>query len=478
MLDTPLIETLRHLSEAELQQLDKFVHSRLFYHEDNASGVMALFEDIIRYAPRFDSPELDRQRVAERLKQTPQYIAKINSGLHAVLRRYLAWAFAEDKNDSFSEQLALLSFYRQRGLVNRFESLYEKLEKELLETSVQRSKIFYERKFRLNAQRNMFLTLLKPVGDLNLPFTLNSFDEYYLLQKAQYTFNLLLRQKNFTLNTEGYAHVVTEDIMRYFERQTPQPDMPILRLFYEAILLMVGKPEANFDHFQSLLDTHESLLSNYDFHSLRGLERQYLATRFNAGEQNLLRPVFDLYRQHLSKGLLEANGYIMPTVFSNIVRHGCRLGELEWIAQFLETYKNRLGGVINPKELYRLYYAYYLVYAGRWKEAEENLNADFEDAITKVEARCVELMLLYESRSDVLEYKIESFRKLIRNSTVLPEVRREGFHNFALTLRKMINPDLKRNDRKIDKLIEEIANQKTTEAAWLINRLEKLKSRR
>ena len=145
---------------------------------------------------------------------------------------------------------------------------------------------------------------------------------------------------------------------------------------------------------------------------------------------------------------------------------------------FLKQYQYRIGGTPHTQDLYRLYFAYFLLFKGQLQEAEENLSADFEEPITRVDARCLEMMILYDSRSDLLAYKIESFRKLVRNTVGLPEIRREGFHNFALTLRKMLNPDLKRNDKRIDKIIADIKSNPTSEFVWLISRLERLKSRR
>ncbi|MBL7815740.1 MAG: hypothetical protein JNL70_12070 [Saprospiraceae bacterium] len=130
MLDSPLIETLRQLTESELQQLDKFVHSRLFFHPDNASGVVALFEELMKDAPQFDNiQKLNRKQLAESLDKTPQYIAKTASNLHAVVRRFVSWLFRDDAPTEFLDQLSLLKFYKDRALPNRFESLYEKVDK-------------------------------------------------------------------------------------------------------------------------------------------------------------------------------------------------------------------------------------------------------------------------------------------------------------------------------------------------------------
>ncbi|MBL7814702.1 MAG: hypothetical protein JNL70_06825 [Saprospiraceae bacterium] len=313
-------------------------------------------------------------------------------------------------------------------------------------------------------------------ADLHLRATLDSFEVYYLLQKAQLTYNLMLRRHNFPFDTEGYLSVL-QDIERFGQRNTSEHN-DLLLVFYEAILLLIEREDANFERFQRLLEKYSGALSNEDFHSLHGLERQHLLAQFNKGRTELLPQVFNIYRSHLQKGLLERNGYLMPFVFTNIVRYGCRVGEFDWVESFLTHYQHKIGGTQHPQDLYRLYFAYFLLFKGKLKEAEENISADFEDPITRVDARCLEMMILYDSRSDLVDYKIESFRKLVRNTAGLPDIRREGFHNFALTLRKMLNPDLKRNDKRIDKIIADVKSAPTSEFVWLINRLERLKSKR
>jgi hypothetical protein len=477
MFDTPLIETLRHLTDNERQQLDKFVHSRLFYHPDNASGVVALFEELMVYAPFFeDKTTLDRNRLAEKLEKTPQYIAKTASNLHAVVRRFIAWTFRETTSTDFFDQLALLKFYKERNLPNRFDNLYEKIERDMAQRNAPISSEALYQRFCLDAEKFEWMSRYKMTSDLNLRATLDSFEAYYLLQKAQFTYNLMLRRLNSPFDTEGYLSVL-DDIERYCLRHSPEGE-GLLLLFYEAILLLIEREDADFERFQLFLDKYDAALSLEDFHSLHGLERQYLLTQFNKGRIELLPQVVNIYRVHLQKGLLEKNGYLMPSVFANIVRYGCRLGDLDWVETFLKTYQYRLGGTAHPQELFRLYYAYFLIFKGQLKEAEENLSADFEDPITRVDARCFEMMILYDTRSDLIEYKIEAFRKLVRNTSGLPDIRREGFHNFALSLRKMLNPDLKRNDKRIDKICLDIKSSPTSESVWLISRLEKLKSRR
>lgn len=477
MLDSSLLETLRHLTTSELKELDKFVHSRLFFHAKNASGVRALFDLLLPFAPNFDNDDaLNHDNIAKQLGQTPQYIVKVTSELHTVVRQYIIWAFQDHKSDAFFEQLALLRFYEKRNLHQRFINLYEKLDKELRSLEKTISLEIQYKRFLLDEFKHIWSYKNKPTSDLHLRQTLDSFEAFTLLKKVQLTYNLLVRNLNSAFDTEGYVFVL-EDIEKFCTKNGNEKN-GLLLVYYEAILLIIEREDADFDLFQKLLAENSHLLDLEDYHSLHGFERQFLNIRYTKGQSELLPRIFKVYQSHLAKGLLESSGYLPPFTFTNIVRHACRLGELVWVEDFLEKYQYKLGGTANPKDLFRLYFAYFLIHKRQFDKAEAYLSADFDDPITKVDARCFELMLMYETESDLIDYKIESFRKLVRNTIGLPEVRRKGFHNFALTLRKMINPDLKYNDKRIEKIITEINTAPTSESIWLGQKLGKLKRKK
>lgn len=476
MLNSPLLETLRLLEDKEWQQLDRFVHSRFFSHPDNASGVIALFELIKRYAPGFDHKEaLSKKQIAAALGQSEQYVSKVTSGLHAVVRRFLGWTYQTELSHEFYEQLGLLQFYRKKELPLKFKSTADKVQGQLDAAMDKTNTESLFQQFLLNAKKSEWMQDYQPIQDINLLQTLHYLDSYYLLQKAQIVFNLILKNQNAAFQSIDYFPFLGYVKNILAEQSEPNP---LLQLYYEAILLLLDQDDSNFEHFQALLQHHHSSLAQYDYHSLSSLERQIILQKFNAGAIHLLKEVFSLYKRHLEHGLIQVEGKLPATSFANIVRYACRCGELMWVEHFLDQYQaEQLIGINNPQDFYRLYFAYFLITKGNLDEAEHNLSLDFEDSIRKVDARCLELMVLYQKQSSLLEYKIESFRKMVRNTVGLPEIRRNGFHNFALVLRKMTNPDLKRNDKRIDKLVTEIQNTPTSESFWLIEQLKQLKSR-
>ena len=477
MLDSQLIETLRQLDKEELKKLERFVNSSFFFHEDNAKGVVALFADIMRFAPTFSSNELQREAVASRLKQTPQYISKLVSNLQQVVRKFIVYVYDDISNDDFFEQLNMLQFYSKKGLFQRFDSLSQRLLK-LLNTqkAKQSNEDYYRKKLLLEFEISNYQKLYNLGNDHNNLATIQALDEYYWILKSKFTYELIKRSKNIDINATESATVM-EDI-RYTQSKPHLKHLPLLDLFQQAILLIQNNKKVSLQKFEYMVESQRNNLVYEDYAALSGIVRNLFQIRFNEGDYSLTPILFDIYRHHLYRGLLFREGYLQPFIFGNIVRNGCRAGKLRWVEHFLKLFRHRIGGTTNSESIYFLFYAFFLVYSGRHNEAEAYLAYDFEDILLKTDARRFELMSLYLSSNPLLEYKVDSFRKFLQNSSTLPETHRTQNHNFVLTLRKLINPNLKWHNSKIEKIILDVKSKPTSETVWLIGQIQKLKRKK
>jgi hypothetical protein len=474
MFHVQLLESFRLLDPEEWKLFDRFVHSRLFYYSENASGVIALFDLLKPFAPDFSTEAaLSKENIAQLLGQTPQHVSKTASGLYAVLKKFINWNTHTDYYSDFYENLSLLKFYSKHQLVQRFEALYAKTLDRLEQSSTQKHADYLKKKYQLDLLKCDWQDNYLFQKDNNLRTTINSLEAYFLSIKIKLSFSLLIREQNFQSGAAEFQYPLDE--VAQFFLDNPTENYPLMYLYAEAIKILLSKPDADFDAFLTRLQQWEEKLDYEDINNLYSVERQVLLQKYRQNQDGLPRELFELYKKHWDKNLLWQRGQILPATFANVVRYACRCSEFEWASSFLVQTENKIGGINESKDLHRLYTAYYYLYKGQINEAEKHLAADFEDAIRKVDARCMELMVYFLQKSPVLEHKIDTFRKLVRNTSGLPDIRQVGFHNFALTLRKMINPDLKYNDKKIDALITAIRSEPTSELFWLIEQLNKLK---
>jgi hypothetical protein len=476
MLSSPLIETLRSFEEVELKQLDRFVHSKYFYHEDNASGVILLFEYLSQFAPLFQSDELKRGIVAKKLKQSDDYVVKIASNLHGVVKRFISVNYAECQKDEFWNQIELMRYYYKRGMIKQFESLELKLRKEL-DSNKFPSEKYLNKRCVFEGLVSDFEIKYDHSDDLNILNAMHEEERAYALKKAKLTFLLLRRSGNISINTVDIDKNIKE--LEVLMLKDHIKNIPLCVLYYNAILLRInGVKKNNLNEFRIQFESHEKLVEEKDSLALNGLIRQILIAQYNKGDVSCTQLMFETYQKHLYKGLLYAEGKILSGNLRNIVQFGIMVGQLKWVGKFLDIHQNRMGGSKNAQEVFDLSNAYYLLNCKRYEEAEKILSFSFDDAVHKVYARRIEVMVMYETGFDGIDYKIDSFRKMVGNAKELPEAHKVGNNNFALVMRKLIDSKTQGNEKRILGLKEDIKNIPTVEPVWLLNKLEDLRKKK
>ncbi|MCB0643632.1 MAG: hypothetical protein KDC44_18420, partial [Phaeodactylibacter sp.] len=94
-------------------------------------------------------------------------------------------------------------------------------------------------------------------------------------------------------------------------------------------------------------------------------------------------------------------------------------------------------------------------------------------------ARRLEIKILYELQSPILESKIEAFKVYIfrLSQTKLPDKPKEGNNNFLDLLRQVIHPKTYHNPERAQKLLDKLAEKKVVaERDWLEAKLAALAS--
>lgn len=480
IISPPLIETLSLLSKNEIGHLDKFVHCQLNYYPENASGVIELFDLLKNYAPEFkDKRLLYKDRIAKVLGRNG--VDRLASGLHWVVRKYIGWVYQEESHDEFYQHMGMLRFYREKKEFEKFENQFKKTEELLYSSPEKLSNAVFYKFFLAHTLKSHMMQTHQPSSDLNLLNTLHYFNTFSLIQKAQIIYNLALRTKNISIDFVGYKSFIDETEI-YLASGARGIDL--LRLYYQAIMIILGRDEVQPELFQSLLKEHEASLSPYDYKTLASLERQIFLKEILKGKIELTAPIFEIYKRDLDKGFIRI-AELTPSTFANIVRYGCRCNELKWVEDFLQQCEARFWND-NDLYLFKLYTAYFQLYKGDLVSAKKNISFNFEDPIRKVDSKCIELMYLYQSYDQSIEAKIATFKRLTPLKWLSPE-RYQSFNNFALALGNLIklnpnfflDPNLRNSPEKyqknIKKVIDKVKKEPTVEAIWLISHLERLK---
>lgn len=534
MSGTPLIETLSLLSDEEIQQLDKFVHSPLNYYPKNAKSVVKLFDLLKVYAPKFeDSALIEKEHIAQQLGTN--HIDQIIAGLHWVVRRYISWVYLEESSDEFYQQLGLLDFYLKKRPFDKFETQFKAIEDHLHSKKIKSNDTFYKL-FLIHYRKSDWMQTYRPSSDNNLRESWKYFNFFSMVQKAQIIFNLKMRSQNASFEFLGYGDFLHE-IKAFINpesqtksginanSETEKAFHDLLNLYYLAILILdaeekENEPKVNLHEtetkdsevnleksedieqkitpplekdeemnlnaivFQKLLLKNKDNLPKPDYWNLVSVERS-LFLKLAIKKIEFTQKVFEVYRRHLEEGILSLNGLKYGT-FSNIIRYSCRCDELTWTEIFLSRCKPRYTKGTDL-EVYNLYTAYYYLHKEDFYTALGILPLNIIEPFRKVEARCFHLMILSQIQFQYFDKQIDSFSKLVARTNELTIKQSEAWSNFVKVIRKLVKLDPrhqfnlsnKRNiaeyNKKIEVVIGEVKNQFTAEAIWLIKQLEKLK---
>lgn len=380
------------------------------------------------------------------------------------------------------------------------------MEEELLEQMPKKGNEIYHKLFQLHYRKTDWMQTHQPIEDINLVKTLEYFNTYAIIQKAQLILALILRSNNasFKDQTPGIKAFLEEaKLYNNFYAKSHLPLPNLLELFLLAIKLLVGDKSIDLQTFKEKLKESKSQLSENDYKNLASIERneslRAIKEWTGKGENTktisvLTHEIFEIYKRHLDEKLITYKD-LKPVHFANIVRFACRCGELPWAKSFLNAC-DQSGFSNNNSTIYNLMQAYYFLFNEEYSLALNPLLFNFKQTNRKIDAYCYQLMILSQCQFQNFSTRIDNFSKMLpkpkgkkdelQKSKDSIENPYESYHNFAKALRKLIkldprhetNPNLKKDldhyNFEVTKTIEDIECSKTSESIWLIKQFEKL----
>lgn len=254
-------------------------------------------------------------------------------------------------------------------------------------------------------------------------------------------------------------------------------DFPPIAI-YRQILLTYQNPDME-EHYFAL----KRLLSQYGhfFPEKEAVEILYNAAqnfcvkRINAGEQAFLAELFSLYQDMLDKGFMHTPGSMTPWYFRNIVVIGLRLGEYQWVEQFLSEYEFSLPEEHrNNAVSFNLAQLYF--YRKEFDKVIDLLqHIDYDDLTYNLNSKVTLLFTYYEiNEIEPLYSLLDSFRKFLTRHREIPNNRRQSYQDLIKYTRRLATL-LPGDKEAIQKLRQEIQeNPHVASTNWLQEKLKEL----
>lgn len=467
MTNSRLLELFLCLSKKEIRDLRKFVNSPFHNQRED---VIQLFEYLTRYAQSSKKAVLNKQNIYQELYPKQKYEEKkmryVMSFLYKAIQAYLSYEAYQA--DPLLSQKALLQAIRQKGRNRLFETSLKTAEVELGRQTFRHSD-FHLQAFQIQEEQYLFKTSENRLNHLGLEEASSQLDLFFIANKFKHAALALAHQQ---VGQSQLDLALLGPTLKQVDENKEYLQQPAVAVYYHCLKMMLE--EDALPHFVKLRVLMQQYHTHFPVQELRDLyifALNFCIRRLNAQEGYFKREAFSIYQEGLDNGVFYDNGKLSRFNYKNIVALGLGLEEYDWVASFIETYKDYLDKKVK-ESTYNFNLALLHYKTLNYLKAMEYLQKiDTDDVLNNLNARRMLACIYYEQEQiEPLYSLLDSFQNYIYRKHQL------GYHkihylNFIKFMRRLLQKG-QYNAAQLNKLKREItATQDIVEKVWLLEKL-------
>ena len=287
-------------------------------------------------------------------------------------------------------------------------------------------------------------------------------DRYYRLQKLKLILaaenSRMIYNQNETQQEDGF-----EDFLPEMDDETAKNLLGPLAYSY-WLTVRLYRSQGGAEVFDKLFDHLQQESGEFEQQERREIFNyalNYCLRRGNKGELLYQEHAAKLYRELLENGTILKDGKLTPQEMKNIVVIQCVVGNLDWVADFLNEYKNRLQG--GPNRHIIQYNRAVLAFYKKDRHCIELLKTVIshlkDDVFYQLDARIYLLKAYYQhldslsmEETDEMYRMYDSFRIFIDRNDKISHAHKLGYRSFLSEFRRFLKllgeshgePELKR----------------------------------
>ena len=364
-----LLEILSLLSLKEHKRFYKFLLSPFFNDGYNAVFIIQLYEYLREYKFDANSPELSKERIfrhifgeKDMLKHKLDLDRLLSESLDLV-EQYITFEQNPSTEMRWMKALSMAKFYRQHGLVKRFETAIEATKKEINKNAFQDSQFFYQKFLQAQEEFEFQSSFNIRRNDANLLETHRNLDIFYSMLKMNYSSILLLQGTMTEIEAKETLQFV-ETIKHHLENNSYLMT-PVLDIYYRIYqLLHDASDEKAIRELENLIQANESLIPLSKMKDIQAFYRTFWVKRYvNHNTPDALKHLFDIYEKHLAKGYLYRDGKIFSSTLQNLTNTGLKLKKYDWVEKLLKNHEAQdIIGKDDTVEIHNFLLANYYLY--------------------------------------------------------------------------------------------------------------------
>ncbi|WP_143473684.1 hypothetical protein [Flavilitoribacter nigricans] len=412
----------------------EFVHSPYFNkHRD----VRALTQYLDSCYPEFSAFQCDRYRVYKKVFPRKAHdqgkLAVVFTYTYRLAEQFLAQEML--RSGEAETNHLLLRGMRQ---VKAFELYQKVLDRSgaQLENAGEQSSTHWWHRYQMASERDYFLNHIIAKRDLSgLNVMEEQLDRFYLAEKLKNAVEAQVRRNMVKVETE--SRMLDSAVREVAENLEVYRNIPAIYLYYKLFEMLREKDHRHYYEALQELKSGESCFPPPERASLYNYFQNYCIREINQNNLEFLQELFRLYQSQLEQELLLEEGYLSEWHYKNIVTVGLRLEELDWVHEFIRTYRDRLRPEVADNAYRFNLAAYYHEAKVYGKVLDLLIKVEYRDPRYNLGAKALLLRTYYELEEDEALYSlVDSFLQYLQRNQKMSDARREGFyHLFRMTRR-------------------------------------------
>jgi hypothetical protein len=472
MRSSKLYSILGSFSKIEQNRFRKYLQSPYFNRSETITELFNILADDINGEGKVD---LKKEVVWQQLELSVPYddtrFRKYLSDLLKLLESFLAQQAYE--KDPLYQASFLIEAIGNRDLEKLYNSSMRSAQR-MVQHYPHESSNFYFHQYKI--ERNYYNLIDAEIkrGDKNNVEEINKYlDLFYISEKLKFYLPTLSQKR---VAKYEYKIELIEQLLQYLETKDFTQN-PRIALYHKACYLYLDpENEKHYYELRTLLQKYAMYVPPQEANDdLYVSAENYCVKKLNEGNSQFLAELFSLYKEKVERDIVIDNEEISPWVFRNIVTVALRLGEYEWIEDFIFQYKEKLTE--NYREnaftfsLAQLYF-----YRKEFDKVIELLReVEYEDFTYNLNSKVMLLFTYYEmDEIEPLYSLFESFRVYLNRHKAIPEQRKNNYKNLIKYTKKLtkVMPGDKKAIEKLKKEVQE--TPKIASKGWLKQKIAEL----
>lgn len=462
----------------ERARLRLYVQSPYFVPEQTAAGLLPLLDFVLQavetpsdawpdtaatYTALFPNEPVVKGKVEKRIGALQELVMQFFLQTHSVT-----------PEKAVDNQLVVARVFQERGLFEYSHAVIKTLRNRLTAMSKQDDNYFLRWLKLAETEINQGILQNAKI----LPRAFEAYFEalflYYQAVKMNAVVALVSQNRRIDYNPSKLAqHILNEPS---FDGGDAYRN-PILYLCLRHLeLSRMPEPDlAAFDQTELYLRQHEHLLQPDEVKRAWGMLRNNLLYWFHINKDlEFFRRYFAIVLDNLASGHALYHNAILPQTLETFCKIAMTIGQMETAREVLLIYRGRIINEPSDEPYFHYNLARYHLYTGNPDEAFRILPDKLPDDSFLLQLKVLELEILYDLQSDLLPYRMDALRLLLRRTTriwIEPTFRLSAqlFLNALARLHRCPQGNIRRAKAIQGQLYNAL---KTGEYHWLLQKVE------